>query len=68
MTNINQEIAQAVHSLQSDHRFIKLTNFIEEQYEFNLKGLLMASSDKLQPLQGRTAALSEILSLFKYQK
>ena len=66
MIHVNEDILKSVHSLQRNHSFLLLTKFIEQEYENNITGLLTASRDKLQPLQGRAAVLKELLSILKF--
>lgn len=68
MIKVEQELMKSIHALQREPNFYKLTTFLEEEYAFSLKGLMTASKDKIQPLQGRTLLLTELLDLFKHNR
>ncbi len=66
MMRLNQEQLKSIHALQREPSFYKLTQLIEEEFEIAIKGLMTASTTKVQPLQGRAKLLEELLSIFKH--
>ena len=68
MIRIKEELVKSIFSLQREPNFHRLTQLLEEEYETCITGLIAASKDKMQPLQGRAQVLSELIALFKHNQ
>lgn len=66
MIRIEEEIIKSIHSLQNGPNFNRITRLLEEDYDNTIVGLLSASKEKMQPLQGRATVLAELIALFKH--
>ena len=60
---ITDKTGKAISSLKKTANFIEFIQFIQYEYDCSVKGLMVADSERVQKLQGRTKFLDELISL-----
>lgn len=68
MISIDKDILKSIHALQREPNFIKVTQLLEDHLKNCIVGLMSASPNKVQPLQGRTKMVDELVTLFKHNQ
>lgn len=65
MIRLTQEQMKAFSSLKGNQSFYKFTQLLEAEKELGITGLMTATPDKMQVLQGRVKLLDELLNLIQ---
>ena len=67
MKHASEDIIKAFDSLRRAGGYNAVLTHLKESYESTVEGLISASSDKVQMLQGNAQTLKEIITLLEHR-